>query len=382
MPKKTCRVGLIGTRFMGKAHANAFGQAPRFFDLPQDVKLLSVAGKDVEKTRSFAHRWNIERPMKRWEDLIGDPDIDLVDIATPNFLHRAPALAALAAGKHVVCEKPLAPNLAEARQMKDAARKSKGQTFVWFNYRRCPAVAFAHKLVASGRLGAIRHIRAHYLQSWAGPKTPLLWRFKKKLAGSGAHGDLNAHIVDMARFVSGDEVKVVHGAIAKTFIKEREIPGSKKMGRSNVDDSFLFMAEMKNGATASFEASRLAHGHLNDNHFEINGQLGSLRFSFEDMNVLEIFDARDKKNVAGWRRVLCTDPQEHPWFDAWWPDAHLLGYEHGFTNQVADMMMALAGKKPVVPLPNFDDAYQTQRVLEAAMASAAQGCRVKMSEIK
>lgn len=382
MKNKTCRVGMIGTRFMGRAHANAFGQASRFFDLPLKVQLCTVAGKDPKSTAAFADKWDIESHTSDWQKLVADPNIDLVDVATPNFLHAAPALAALKNGKHVVCEKPLAPDLATAKEMAMAAKKSKQISFVWFNYRRCPAVALAYMLVKSGKLGNIRHIRAHYLQSWGGPETPLLWRFKKKFAGSGAHGDLNAHIVDMARFITGDEFKEIHGAVGKTFIKERQIPGTKEMGRSDVDDSFMFMAGMKGGATASFEASRLAPGHLNDNHMEINGEGGSLRFSFEDMNVLEFYDANDKKGLDGWRRIMCTDQAHHPWVDAWWPDAHIIGYEHTFTNQVADMMLALAGKKPVVPLADFNDGYQTQRILEAAMISAKEGRRVKMSEVK
>ncbi len=382
MSKTICRVGLVGTEFMGKAHANAFGQAGRFFNLARPVRITAVAARDETKTREFAKRWSIDRPMARWEDLVVDPDIDLVDIATPNFLHAPLALAALKAGKHVACEKPLAVDLETARSMRDAAKKSKAKTFVWFNYRRCPAVALAHQLLRNHRLGEIRHIRAQYLQSWGGPKIPLTWRFKKRLAGSGAHGDLNAHMIDMARFLSGDEIKEIHGAVGRTFVKKRSVPGGQKSARSEVDDSFSFLATMAQGATASFESSRLAPGHLNGNRMEINGEHGSIRFSFEDMNVLEFFDAKDKKKEAGWRRIMVTDQAEHPYVGAWWPEGHVVGYEHAFTNQVSDMMRVLASKKPVIPLADFHDAYQTQRVLEAALISARDGCRVKMTTVK
>jgi predicted dehydrogenase len=289
----------------------------------------------------------------------------------------------LEAGKHVACEKPLAGTLADARRMRDAAKRAKhSRTFVWFNYRRCPAVALAHQLVKEGRLGRIYHVRATYLQEWGGPETPLLWRFQKKYAGSGAHGDLNAHIVDLARFLTGDEVAEVNGAIAKTFVAERRVPGKKKKGRSDVDDCVLFLATMKGGAVASFEASRVATGHQNANSIELNGERGSLRFDFEDMNLLHFLDRSNGAREGGWRRIMCTSAGNHPYAESWWPDAHVIGYEHGFTNMVADMMRVLAGEAPVVPLADFADAYETQRVLEAALVSAKERRAVKMGEIR
>jgi predicted dehydrogenase len=216
---------------------------------------------------------------------------------------------------------------------------------------------------------------------------PLLWRFQKKRAGSGAHGDLNAHIIDLARFLSGDEVKEVAGAIAKTFIRERtklgnHKPGTSKKGRSDVDDCVLFLATFKGGATASFEATRLAHGHLNRNTIELNGEKGSLRFDFEDMNVLHFFDAADGPREGGWRRIMCTAAGEHPYAHAWWPDAHVLGYEHGFVNMAADICRVVGRKKPEIPLPDFADAYETQRVLEAALISARERCAVPMHAVR
>jgi len=266
---------------------------------------------------------------------------------------------------------------------------------VWYNYRRCPAVALAHQLVKEGRLGRIFHVRAIYLQDWGGPDTPLLWRFQKKLAGSGAHGDLNAHIIDMARFITGDEVTEISGAIAETFIKERDLvtqgsaggiaggaKGSKKKGKSDVDDAVLFLARFKKGAVASFEATRLATGCKNMNGIEVHGDKGAVRFRFEDMNYLEYYDNTADPKVHGWTKIMCTSAGNHPYVEAWWPDAHIIGYEHGFINQAADILRVLGGQKPVVPIPDFADAYETQRVLEAALLSAQNRCAIKMSEVK
>jgi len=377
-------IGLIGQKFMGRAHSNAWSQANRFFDLPRRVVLQSACGRDADELGLFAARFGWKTWTTRWEDVASDPKLQLVDIATPNHMHLAPAIAALEAGKHVACEKPLAATLTEARQLRDAAKKAKrSKTFVWFNYRRCPAVALARQLVDQGKLGEIRHVRATYLQSWGGPETPLTWRFQKKLAGSGAHGDLNAHIVDMARFLTGDEIHEVHGAVSRTFVQERTIPGTDKKGKSDVDDAVLFVASFKGGATASFEASRLATGHLNANTIELNGELGSLRFEFENMNELWFADATLGPRTGGWRRIVATSAAgEHPYAANWWPDAHLVGYEHGFTNMAADIVRAIEGIEPVVPLPDFVDAYETQRVLEAASISAKERIAVRMSEIK
>jgi len=377
-------VALIGQKFMGRAHSNAWGQAPRFFDLPRAVVLAAVAARDGAELAPFAARWGWARHTSDWSDLAADPSLDLVDIGTPNDVHAEQAIAMLEAGKHVACEKPLAGTLDDARAMRDAARKAKGcKTFVWFNYRRCPAVALAQQLVAEGRLGAIHHVRATYLQSWGGPGCPLSWRFRKRRAGSGAHGDLNAHLIDMARFVTGQEIRTVHGAVAKTFVRERELPdGSGRRGRSDVDDSLLFTASLKGGATASFEASRVAPGHLNRNTLEVNGAEGSLRFDFEDMNVLWLHEESVGARTAGWRRIMCTSAGNHPYAAAWWPDAHVLGYEHGFVNMAADIVRVLSGGTAEAALPDFEDAWQTQRVLEAALVAAREQCSVRLSEIK
>jgi predicted dehydrogenase len=380
-------VALIGAGFMGRAHASAWLQVARFFDVERRPVLHTACGRDGAALVDFAARWGFAQATARWQEACADPAIELVDVATPNDLHAAPAIAALAAGKYVCCEKPLARTLEEARAMRDAARKARARTFVWFNYRRCPAVAFAWKLVREGALGELYHVRARYLQSWGGSEAPLTWRFKKRLAGSGAHGDLNAHMVDMARFLVGEPVVDVHGALSRTFVRERPLEkgargGGRRKGRSDVDDCTAFLASFAGGATASFEATRLALGHLNDNAIELNGSKGSLRFAFSDMNALELFEGRLARRTAGWRRVVCTAAGEHPYAGAWWPDEHLLGYEHGFTNMAADVLRVLAGGRPEVPLPDFADAYETQRVLAAALVAAGERRAVKLSEVR
>lgn len=391
-----CQIALIGQKFMGRIHSNAYLKADKFFNLPLRPGLHTIVGLDLISLAPFADRWGWKKYLTSWKEAIKDPTLNLVDICTPNYMHADQAMAALAAGKHVAVEKPLADTLKDARAMKNAAaRFRRAQTFVWFNFRRCPAVALARQLVQEGRLGRVYHVRARYLQSWAGPSMPLVWRFQRKYAGSGALGDLSSHIIDLARFITGQQVEEISGALAETFITHREViednaklalkvrpPKRKAMGKSDVDDCTVFLAKMTGGTVALFESSRLATGHLNHNTIEINGELGALRFSLEQMNELEYFDAREEPRLAGWRRIVCTQSGHHPYAGAWWPDGHLLGYEHTFVNMVADMMAVLAGEQPIVPLPDFDDAYETQRVLEAAQLSAKHRAAIKMSEVK
>jgi predicted dehydrogenase len=386
------RIGLLGQKFMGRAHSNAWGQAPRFFELPRAPVLQAACGRDARELARFARHFGWRTHTTRWRDLVQDPEVDLVDVATPNHLHEEQALAALEAGKHVACEKPLSSTLDGARALRDAARRAARpsrragaglRTFVWFNYRRCPAIGLAWQLVREGHLGAIRHVRASYLQSWGGPATPHSWRFEARLAGSGAHGDLNAHLVDLARFLTGDEVAEVHGAAARTFVRERRVAGTRTRKKSDVDDALLFLASFRGGALASFEASRVATGHLNQNTIELDGERGALRFAFESMNELWFHDATLGPRSAGWRRIVATSAAGgHPWAASWWPDAHGLGYEHGFVNQAADMAQALGGREPVVPLPDFADAYETSRVLEAARIAVRERCAVPLREVR
>ncbi len=383
MPK-VLGVALLGSKFMGRAHSNAWLKVGRFFDLPRSPAMRVVAARDAADLAPFAARWGWERWTTDWREAARAEDVDLVDIGTPNHVHCDQALAALAAGKHVACEKPLAGTLDHAREMRRAAREAPGRTFVWFNYRRVPAVAFAHQLVAEGRLGRIYHVRAQYLQSWGGPGTPLLWRFRKGQAGTGAHGDLNAHIVDMARFVTGDEITEVAGAIAETFVKERPLPDDpERTGRSTVDDAVLFLARFKGGAVATFEATRLATGYRNANRLEVHGERGAISFDFTRMNELRVYDATGEGRTAGWTTVDVTrEADGHPYAGHWWPESHGLGYEHGFVNQAADIVKAISRRRPEVPLPDFEDAYQTQRVLEAAFVSARERAPVKLSQVR
>jgi len=403
-------IGLIGSKFMGRTHSNAYLKAAKFFDLPRLPVMYTIAARNLEETQAFADRWGWQHASDDWRAMVDDPEIDLVDIGTPNHVHHEQALAALEAGKHVACEKPLADTLDAAREMVQAAKKAakgsqKQKTFVWYNYRRCPALAFAHELVKSGKLGRLYHVRGFYLQDWAGPDTPMLWRFQGDKAGSGALGDLCAHSIDAARFVTGDEFASVSGAVLKTFIKERTVLGSQaggeisgrgastkksKKAKSTVDDAALFTAEFKGGAVATFEATRLSTGDKNGNKLEVHGEKGAIKFNFERMTELEWYDNTLPEKMQGWTTINVSNGSAtggtpgvgHPYAEAWWPTAHSIGYEHGFINQAADMIKVLSNRKPVVPIPDFADAYETQRVLEAVVQSAKHRTSVKLSEIK
>lgn len=394
---KSINVAMIGQGFMGRSHSNAWGQVKRFFR-PELVPVLhTVFGQEFEHPEKFAEVWDWKHSSTNWEETIKNPEVQLVDIVTPNFMHAPPAKAAIAAGKPVACEKPISATLDEAREMSEAAEAAGVDSFVWFCYRRAPAVALAYKLVREGMIGEIRHIRATYLQEWADDSVPFAWRFKKALAGSGAHGDLNAHIVDLTRFVSGLDITEICGAISETFVKERVVPGNNmtdeelrysKDARTGtvkaeveVDDTTLFLARFDNGAVASFEAARQATGNYNANSFEINGTKGSVKFNFEDMNHLYFFDATRPRYIQGWTQILCTN-NVHSYVGNYWPDGHLIGYEHGFTSMAYDILLKLNGEEPTVPLPSFTDAYNTQRILEAALVSAAEKRWVNMADIR
>jgi predicted dehydrogenase len=394
---RAIHIAMIGEGFMGRTHSNGWSQVAKFFKPPVRPVMHTSCGRREEHNKAFANHWGWEHASGNWRNVVANPEIDLVDVVTPNHLHAEVALEAIAHGKHVACEKPIAGTLAEARQMVEAARKARVKTFVWYNYRRCPAVALAHRMVKDGLIGSIRHVRAYYLQDWADESIPLVWRFQKELAGSGAHGDLNAHIIDMTRFVTGEEITEISGAIAETFIKERKLlsgagaaggiaagvqADESGTGPVTVDDTVLFLARFSGGAVASFEAARQATGNQNKNGFEINGSKGSLIFNFERMNELQYYDATRPRAVQGWTTIMCTHGGDHPYADAWWPDAHILGYEHGFTNQAYDILQALVGHEPTVPLPDFEDAYQTQRVLEAALLSATERRPVPLEEVR
>ncbi len=388
-------VALLGSKFMGRAHSNAWMSVGKFFPDAGSAHLHTVAARNEEELAAFAKQWGWSNWTTDWRSAVTDPDVDLVDVATPNNIHAEQAIAALEAGKHVACEKPLADTLDNARALAAAAEASDGSTFVWYNYRRVPAVALAHRLVAAGALGRIYHVRAAYLQSWGGPSTPLLWRFQGDVAGSGAHGDLNAHIVDAVRFITGEEIVTVEGAIEHTFITERaviagdaggEIAGTGAAtagtGRSTVDDAVMFLSRLSGGGLASFEATRLATGYFNSNRIEIHGERGALRYNFERMNELGYFDATGEGATHGWTTIDVTRGGDgHPYADAWWPDSHGLGYENTFVNQAADILTAIGGGTPVVPLADFADALKTETVLHAALASARNRAPVDISDV-
>lgn len=396
MPEKTCNVALVGTKFMGRAHSNAWMKVAKFFDVPVQPIMHTVVARDEDETKAFAARWGWENYSTDWKTAVGADEIDLVDVTSPNNAHAENSIAALEAGKHVACEKPLAHTLDSARQMAEAAAKAKGKTYVWYNYRRCPAVAFAHQLCKAGKLGRIYQIRGCYLQDWAGPDTPLMWRFQGEVAGSGSLGDLCAHTIDTARFITGDEVGEIVGATMETVIKERvileggggEISGrgaktAQKTGASTVDDIVLFIARMESGALATFEATRLSTGYKNANRLEIHGDKGAIRFNFERMNELDFYDATLPEELQGWSTINVTNGNaNHPYAGAWWPVAHVLGYEHSFINMSADILTDLGGSEPVVPLPDFADAYKVQRVLAAVMTSDEQHSPVRLSDVK
>ncbi len=356
MSKKRLRVALIGQGFMGRAHSNAYRQAPHFFDLPFDLECRLICGRNREGLEQMAAIWGWQEISTDWQEAVGRPDIDLVDIAAPNVLHAPMAIAAAAAGKMVLCEKPLATSLQDAAAMSAAA--SRVPTMVWFNYRRVPAVAFAKKLIEAGRLGQIYHYRATYLQEWgADPSRAGAWKVQRDQAGSGALGDLASHLVDMAIWLNGPITAV--SALLQTFARGRD-----------VDDAALFLARFANGSVGTFEATRHALGCRNRNAFDIHGQAGMLRFDLEDLNRLQFLDAADPRETRGARHLLVTDP-EHPYAGNFWKPGHVLGYEHTFIAALADFLYAAAKGERVHP--DFADGLETQTVLDAAARSAASG---------
>ncbi|MCA0146708.1 Gfo/Idh/MocA family protein [Blastococcus sp. LR1] len=378
--KPSLGVGLIGYAFMGAAHSQAWRTAPHFFDLPLHPRLSVLAGRDPARVADAAQRLGWEATETDWRALIGREDVDLVDVCTPGDTHAEIAIAALEAGKHVLCEKPLANTVAEAEAMADAAARAARngvRSMVGFTYRRVPAIGLARRLVAEGRLGTIRHVRAQYLQDWiADPAAPMSWRLEKEKAGSGALGDIGAHIVDLTQHITGQALTGV-SAMLETFVTERPLPasagslagvGGAGTGTVTVDDAAVFLGRFTGGALGTFEATRFALGRKNAIRIEINGSDGSLAFDFEDMNVLHFFDGAEPDETAGFRRIVVTEPG-HPYVGNWWPAGHGLGYEHGFTHQVVDLVTAIA--KGEDPTPSFADGLQVQRVLDAVERSAA-----------
>lgn len=375
------RVGMVGYAFMGRAHSHAWRTAPRFFELPMLPELDVLAGRDAAAARAAADTLGWRDVETDWRALVARDDVDLVDVCTPGDTHAEIAIAALEAGKHVLCEKPLANSVAEAEAMAAAAARAAERgvvAMVGFSFRRVPAIQLARQLVAEGRIGRVRHVRAQYLQDWlADAQAPLSWRLDRQKAGSGALGDIGAHIVDLTQFITGDRLTELT-AMLETFVSERPVaagssalggPAGTERGPVTVDDAAVFMGRLGNGALATFEATRFAWGRRNSIRLDIDGTDGALAFDFEDMNVLQVFDAHEDPRTAGFRRIQVTQPV-HPYTGSWWPAGHGLGYEHAFTHQVVDLVRGIAAGTQ--PEPTFADGLQVQRVL-AAVERSAQG---------
>lgn len=379
---KKLNVGMIGYKFMGRAHSNAWRQASRFFNLPALPVMHTICGRNKVAVQEAADKLGWQHINTDWHSVINDADIDIIDITTTNNTHAEIAIAALKAGKAVLCEKPLALSARDARTMRDAAKKSGVVNMVCHNYRRIPAIAFAQQLIESGKLGKIFHLRARYLQDWiTDPNTPLNWRLQADVAGSGTHGDINAHIIDLGRYLVGEIAEVT--ALMETFIKERPLASSAdglnikgqttttgKTGKVTVDDAVLTIGRFANGALLNLEATRFAYGRKNGIQLEVNGSKGSLFFDFEDMNRLKYYNAEDPEGLRGFRDIIVNEGV-HPYAAAWWPPGHIIGYEHTFVHTIADFVSAFVKGKSVQP--TFEDGYRNQVVLDAISASAKSG---------
>jgi predicted dehydrogenase len=373
-PGPVLGVGIVGHGFMGDAHSQAWRTAGHVFDLPLRPVMAALCGRDGAAAATAAARHGWAAVETDWRSLIARDDVHLVDVCTPGDRHAEIAIAALRAGKHVLCEKPLANSVAQAQAMAQAAAQARDQgvrSMVGFNYRRVPALALARRLIADGRIGQLRHVRAAYLQDWlADPAAPLTWRLQRERAGSGALSDLGSHIVDIAEYLSGDRLAGVSG-ISRTFVTERPLPAEPgqepRTGPVTVDDAVVFVARFASGAAASFEATRCATGRKNALRIELNGDRGSIAFDLERLNELEVYEPARDDDTAGFRRVLVTEPS-HPYLSAWWPPGHILGWEHTFTHQVRDLVVAIA--EDADPEPSFDDGLRVQRILEAVAESA------------
>lgn len=376
------RVGMIGHGFMGAAHSQGWRVAPRFFSLPLQPDMRLLVGRDADRTAEAAQNWGWEQTSEDWREAIQRDDIDLIDIVTPGDSHAEIAIAALEAGKHVLCEKPLANTVDEAEAMARAAEKAAANgilAMVGFSYRRVPAVTFARELVAAGRIGDVRQVRGEYLQDWLSDENaPLTWRLDKDRAGSGSLGDIGAHVIDLAQFITGETLESVSGTI-QTVIPERPLMGDsrglsgtalRERGAVTVDDIALFTGRFSGGALGQFEATRLRTGRKNALRIEVSGSLGALSFDLEDLNTLQFYDATSPMSERGFTRILVTEP-EHPYVSAWWPAGHMLGYEHAFSHQVKDFVEAIAGGGALHP--SFDEGLQVQRVLAAVESSSDHG---------
>ena len=373
---KEIRVGIVGTKFMGRAHSNAYMDVAHFFELPA-VPLMQVAcGRNVPDLQAFARRFGWRDTETSWERLVERDDVDLVDICTSNVTHMPIAIAAARAGKHLFCEKPIAMNADEARQMLDTARDADVRHMVAFNYRRVPAIVLAKQLIDEGRIGTIRHFNAVYYQDWlVDPTFHMVWRHDVTEGGSGAHGDMNAHTVDLARFLVG-EVEAVSGA-KEVFVKERPLEDGSGVGTVTADDALYFLARFREGALGTFMATRFATGRKNYLRLEIFGSEGALVFNLERLNELEFYSRADPEAEQGFRTIMVTE-STHPYIGAWWPPGHIIGWEHTFIHEVKDLLHGIALGDPVHP--DFYDGLRCQQVLDAALRSADEGRWIQIPE--
>ena len=376
------RVGMVGYGFMGAAHSQGWRVAPRFFDLPAQPSMDVLVGRHSDRVEVAAKKWGWSETATDWRTLLDRDDIDIIDIVTPGDSHAEIAIAALEAGKHVMCEKPMSNTVDEAIAMAaaaEAAAKKGVLAMVGYTYRRVPAATFARDLVAAGKIGEVQQVRASYLQDWlVDPTVPRSWRLQKELAGSGALGDIGAHAIDLAQFVTGLSLTSVSGTL-ETIIKERPLEGERTgitgtagegMGAVTVDDMALFTGRFDNGALGAFEATRFSTGRKNALRLEVSGSLGAISFDLEDLNSLGFYDSTAPATEQGFTKIYVTEPQ-HPYISAWWPAGHMLGYEHGFAHQAKDFVEAIVAAKQ--PTPSFADALQVQRVLAAVETSAGNG---------
>ncbi len=388
MAKKQVNVALIGYKFMGKAHSHAYKDVSLFFDLESVPVMKIICGRHDVPLSIAQEKFGWQERTTDWKKIINRDDIDLVDITTPPDEHKNIAIAAAKAGKFVFCEKPLAGSLKEAYQMLEEVEKNNVKHAICFNYRKLPAVGLAKKLIEEGKIGKIYHVRAVYLQDWIlDPEFPLVWRLQKKIAGSGAHGDLNAHLIDMTRYLVGEFTEVI--GMSETFIKERPLlvekddlntglvvtEKSNKKARVDVDDATIFLARLANGAIGSFEATRFAPGRKNGQRWEINGSKGSIVFNLERLNELEYYSVDDPACTQGFRTIIATDAS-HPYAANWWPAGHIIGYGDSFVNMMADIMNVFGTNK--LPVPNFVDGVKCQEVLDAVEESVKQGRWIKI----
>ncbi|MDF9278619.1 Gfo/Idh/MocA family oxidoreductase [Arthrobacter sp. EH-1B-1] len=372
------RIALIGHGFMGAAHSQGWRVAPRFHDLPARPEMTLLVGRNARGVEESARKWGWEETATDWRAAIARDDIDVIDIVTPGGSHAEIAIAALEAGKHVLCEKPLANTLEEAEAMAAAADRAGNNVFamVGFTYRRVPAAAFARDLVQSGAIGEVRQVRAAYLQDWlVDADAPLTWRLQKESAGSGALGDLGAHAVDLSQFITGQKITGVSG-ILNTFVHERPLlaeasglagTASAERGSVTVDDLALFSGRFDGGAVGSFEATRMSTGRKNALRVEVAGSTGAISFDLENMNSLGFYDATAPDTRQGFTNIMVTEPS-HPYMSAWWPTGHILGYEHGFAHQAKDFVEAITANRQ--PEPSFADGLQVQKVLNGVERSA------------